>query len=198
MVMEMPQMLVTAEDLASMPDDDHSYELLEGRLVRMPKSGMIHGVCSGRLGYAVSDYLRAHDRGVVLPQDTGFLLRRSPDTVRAPDMAFISKERFEAAGFPDGFWPGAPDLVVEVVSPNDRRKHVEDKVRQWLESGTRLAWIVDPRRHTISVRRPAGTSDELAEDQEVDGEDVLPGFRLPLRELFSGLPLRQPEQHGVR
>lgn len=192
MVMEMPQVLVTAEDLARMPDDDYSYELLEGRLVRMSKSGMVHGVCSQRLGYAVGNYLRTHDLGVVLPQDTGFLLHRGPDTVRAPDMAFISKERFEAAGFSDGFWPGAPDLVAEVISLNDRRKHVEDKVRQWLASGTRLAWIVDPRKHTISARRPDGTSAELGDDQELDGEDVLPGFRLPLHELFSGLPLRKP------
>ncbi|MGH9161901.1 MAG: Uma2 family endonuclease [Vicinamibacteraceae bacterium] len=192
MVMGLPRVLVTAEELARMPDDDYSYELLEGRLVRMSKSGVVHGVCSQRLGYAVDNYLRAHDIGVVLPQDTGFLLHRGPDTVRAPDMAFIIKERFEAAGFPDGFWPGAPDLVVEVISPNDRRKQVEDKVRQWLESGTRLAWIVDPRKHGLSVRRPNGTSEELGEDQDLDGEDLLPGFHLPLRELFSGVALREP------
>ncbi|MPY86840.1 MAG: Uma2 family endonuclease [Luteitalea sp.] len=191
MVMPMFQSLVTADDLARMPDDNYSYELVEGRLVRMSKSGVVHSLCSGRIYRAVAEHADKHGLGLVLPQDAGFSLRRNPDTVRAPDVGFISEQQIRTTELPEGFWPGAPDLVVEVISPNDRRRAVDHKAREWLASGARLVWVVDVRRRTVSVHRTGSAAVTLTHEEELNGEDVLPGFRLPLTTLFEGLPYRR-------
>ena len=122
--------------------------------------------------------------GVVLTQG-GFLLSRHPDTVRAPDIAFIHKHNFPAALPEDSFWPGAPDLAVEVVSPNDTIREIEERVRAWLEAGTKMVWVVNPKRRTVSVHRSATDPTTLTEKDELTGGDVVPGFRCRVRDVFA-------------
>jgi Uma2 family endonuclease len=122
--------------------------------------------------------------GEVIRNDSGFLLQRDPDTVRAPDMAFVRADRVPPPGADVQFVDFAPDLVVEVVSPSDRAAAVNERALDWVDAGVRLAWIVDPSSRSVVVHRPDGTVSLLRGDAELDGEDVLPGFRLPLAELF--------------
>jgi Uma2 family endonuclease len=116
----------------------------------------------------------------------GFVLRRDPDTVRAADIAFICADRLPPEGLPFGFFEGAPDLAVEILSPFDRYPDLLRKVSQWLEAGTRLVWVVDPARRTVTAFQSDGTLRLLDESAELDGGDVLPGFRHPVRDLFEG------------
>src|SRR5919206_2667519 len=111
--------LMTAEELWRMPDDGQRHELIAGELTTMPPSGFEHGRLTARLTASLSRHVRTHGLGEVLAAETGFLLARDPDLVRAPDVAFVSRERVAAAGEVAGYCPGAPDLAVEVVSPND-------------------------------------------------------------------------------
>jgi len=121
----------------------------------------------------------------VLSAETGFLLARRPDTVRAPDVAFVSAERLEQARTTRGFFPGPPDLAVEVLSPTDRAGEVHAKVADYLAAGTRLVWVVEPGRHTIRVYRTLLAPKTVGQEATLDGEEVLPGFRLPVSAVFS-------------
>jgi len=116
--------------------------------------------------------------------DVGFRLATDPDTVRAPDVAFVRRERVLAAGRVTGYWSGAPDLVVEVISPNDLYTEVEEKVAECLEHGARLVFVLNPRRRTVAVHRPDRPLRTLTVDDTLDGEDVVPGWTLPVRALF--------------
>src|SRR5208283_3813728 len=117
---------------------------------------------------------------------TGFLLGRGPDTVRAPDIAFIHRDHLPPKVPEDAFWPGAPDLAVEVVSPNETYREVDEKARAWLAAGAQLVWVVNPLLQTVSVYRSDGTIVTLAARDELAGEDVLPGFSCRLDEIFAG------------
>ncbi|MDQ2695707.1 MAG: Uma2 family endonuclease [Pseudomonadota bacterium] len=175
---------MTADELLRLPDDGFRYELVRGELRKMAPAGHQHGRIAINLTLPLGEYVRANNLGAVYAAETGFKLRADPDTVRAPDVAFIRRERVEAVGDGEGFWPGAPDLAVEVVSPGDRPSEVGDKVRDWLEAGTRMVVVVDPRRRTVAVHRaPAGVA-VLAEGDTLDGGDVVPGWRLPVAEIF--------------
>jgi Uma2 family endonuclease len=123
--------------------------------------------------------------GTVTTAETGFRLASDPDTVRAPDTAFITRERVEAAGDVKGYWPGAPDLVVEVISPNDLYTEVEEKVADWLQAGTRMVIVVNPRRRSVKVHRSANEVQVLGENDVLDGTDVVPGWTLPVRDIFA-------------
>src|SRR5262249_49528516 len=112
--------LMTAEDLFQLPDDNYKYELVEGGLIRMLPTGGEHGDVTMNAGFLLKGYVKAHDLGIVCAAETGFILKRNPDTVRAPDASFVAKERIPPGGIPKGYWPLAPDLAVEVISPNDR------------------------------------------------------------------------------
>ena len=116
--------------------------------------------------------------------EPGFLLTINPDTVRAADVAFVRRERLEGVGRVRGYWDGAPDLAVEVISPNDLYTEVDEKVAEWLEYGTRLVFVVNPRRRTVAVHRPGQPVRILSENDLLDGEDVVPGWTLPTRDLF--------------
>ena len=177
--------LMTAEELLRLPDDGMRHELIAGELRTMAPSGAEHGEIAITSGSALERYVRAHRLGRVFGAETGFLLATNPDTVRAPDLAFVSRERTRAAGRVTGYWPGAPDLAVEVISPNDRYSEVEEKVDTWLAHGTRLVVVVDPHRRTVTVRRPDGRTHHLTVADTLDGEEVVPGWTLPVRELFA-------------
>ena len=176
--------VMTADELLRLPRDGQRHELVRGELRTMPPAGYAHGWSTGRLDRSLGNFVEGHDLGDVVPGDVGFRLTTDPDTVRAPDVAFVSAERVRAIGRVTGFWPGAPDLVVEVISPNDLYTEVEEKVAEWLVHGARLVFVVNPRRRTVAVHRPDGPRRVLTIDDTLDGEDVVPGWTLHLRELF--------------
>lgn len=174
---------LTAEDLEKIDDDAHRYELVEGRLLVREPAGYAHGRVSTGLIARLYQHVSAHNLGVVLATDTGFILRRGPDTVRAPDVSFVSRERIPRPE-PRSFAELAPDLAVEILSPSNRPAQIEARVRDLFRAGTRLVWILKPDTETASVRRPGRGPIELSPDDGLDGEDVIPGFRCPLREIF--------------
>ena len=176
--------LITADDLLRMSIPDKQLELLRGVLVVREPPGMEHGLVSGRMFRRLDEFVERHALGVVLPQDTGFKIAVDPDTVRAPDVAFVSAERTprEVTG---GYPELAPDLVAEVVSPGDRPGDVLAKVGAWLVAGTRLVWVVDPRARQVQIYRADGRLSLLGPADTLDGEDVLPGFSCPLEELWA-------------
>jgi Uma2 family endonuclease len=129
-------------------------------------------------------YAKTQQLGKVLAAETGFILVRDPDTVRGADIAFVHKDRIPVSGIPKKFVPFAPDVAVEVVPPSDRMEAVEEKVGEWLATGTRLVWVVLPRQRQIKVYRSPTEVTILTDKDELDGADVMPGFRLPVAQLF--------------
>ncbi|HLH21677.1 MAG TPA: Uma2 family endonuclease [Chloroflexota bacterium] len=177
--------LMTAAELERLPRDGRRYELVRGELRTMPPAGFEHSDLTLVFAWSLASHVRAQGLGKVLTGDPGFRLTTDPDTVRAPDVAFVRRERVEAAGRVTGYWPGAPDLVVEVISPNDLYTEVDEKIAEWLEHGARLVFVVNPRRQTVAVHRPGQPTRTLAGEDLLAGEDVVPGWTLRVRELFS-------------
>lgn len=178
---------ITAEELLRLPDDGFRYELVEGELKRMTPAGFRHGAIVMNLSRPLAEYVASNRLGLVAGAETGFKLKANPDTVRAPDIAFVSRERVEVEGVPDTFWPGPPDLAVEVLSPSDTVYDVEDKVATWLAFGTRLVWVVHPKRRVVIVHRQGEPDATLSEADSLEGVDVVPGFRCRVEEIFLGL-----------
>ena len=177
--------LTTAEDLLRMPDDGFRYELVEGKLKAMSLHGAAHGVSVVRLTRFLANHVEHNHVGVVLAAGTGFRLAQDPDTVRAPDIAFIQSSRIPAAGLPKAFWPGAPDLAVEVLSPSDSAEEVEEKVNDWLDHGCSMVWVVSPKQKTITVSCSKTDITILSENETLDGRDVVPGFQCSVQEIFT-------------
>jgi Uma2 family endonuclease len=178
--------LVTADDLLHMPDDDMRHELVRGELRTMPPAGGEHGWIAGLTFKLISDFVDARRLGWTFAAETGFHIARNPDIVRAADVAFVSSGRF-ATGHPPREFPDlAPDFVVEVMSPGDSNREVEEKVRDWLDAGVRLVWIMRPARRTLAVHTASSDVRVLQETDVVDGGNVLPGFSCPVRDLFGG------------
>lgn len=176
---------MTADELLRLPDDGFRYELVEGELRRMTPTGGEHGEIAGNVAYFLKDHARANDLGRVYAAETGFKLSSDPDTVRAPDAAFVRKERADSMGKVPGYVPGAPDLAVEVVSPGDTYGEVEEKVLEWLDAGSRMVIVLNPRRRTATIYRSRDEIQLLGEGDEIDGADVVPGWKVPVRELFA-------------
>ena len=176
---------VTADQLLRMPDDGFRYELLHGELRKTAPSGFEHGSVAARVTRSLAEHVETTKLGgVVCAAETGFKLASNPDHVRAPDVAFVRSDRVKQAGKVQGFWPGAPDLAVEVVSPNDSYAHVEEKIIDWLAAGTRMVIVVNPRTHTASVYRSPTEIVILSGEQMLNGGDVVPGWSLPVKDLF--------------
>ena len=175
--------LVTAEELIEMPDDGYRYELIRGELIRMAPPGFRHGRMALHLARHLANHAEAQNLGVATAE-TGFTLGTDPDTVRAPDASFISRERLDEIGETDGYWPGAPDLAVEVISPNDRYTDVEAKVSEWLDAGTRMVIVVNPRRRSVRVHHSPTEVVDLVEGDTIDGGDVVPGWSMAVSGLF--------------
>jgi Uma2 family endonuclease len=176
---------VTADELLAMPDDGYRYELVKGELRKMAPTGDEHGDVTMELAGALHQYVKKHNLGKVYAAETGFKLESDPDTVRAPDIAFVSRVKVEKTGRLKGFRSGAPDLAVEVLSPSDRVSRVEGKVAQWLEGGARMVWVVSPKLHTITVYRSLTNIVTLTEKDKLDGADVVPGFQIDVAEIFA-------------
>ncbi len=176
---------VTAEELLRMPDDGFRYEIVGGELRKMTPAGNVHGRVAMNFGTSLNNHVKAYDLGVVYAAETGFKLAGDPDTVRAPDVAFVGRERLEALGEVEGFWPGAPDLAVEVTSPGDSYVEVEEKVFGWLEAGTKMVVAVNPRKHSATVYRSLTDIIVLTDSDVLDGGDIVPGLQLAIREIFA-------------
>jgi Uma2 family endonuclease len=174
----------TANELFEMPDDGFRYELVKGELRKMSPSGFEHGAIIVNATVLLGQYVKANKLGVCVGAETGFKIGSDPDTVRAPDVAFVRSERIPERGVPKKFWQGAPDLAVEVLSPGDTYSEVEEKVEQWLDAGARTVWVIDPRRRSVSIFRPMTDVTRLSESDELDGGDVVPGFRCKVSEIF--------------
>ena len=174
-----PPPLMTAEELLQTNIPNKRTELVRGRLIVREPAGYSHGRVTLNLTVRLGAHVESAGCGQLVAAETGFTLFRTPDTVRAPDIAFVRRERLPdpaTTGFPEM----APDLVVEVLSPDDRPGETLAKVGDWLEAGGRLAWVIDPQRRLARIYRADGTESLLAESDALDGEDVLPGFSCPL------------------
>src|SRR5437667_1193484 len=167
--------LMTAEELLQTNLPNKRTELVRGRLIVREPAGYNHGRVTMNLTVRLGAYVESAGCGQLVAAETGFTLRRGPDTVRAPDIAFVRRERLpDPIG--DGFPELAPDLVVEVLSPDDRPGETLAKVADWIDAGTRLIWVVDAQRRIARVYRQDGTESIVAESDSLTGEDVLPGF----------------------
>ncbi len=153
----------------------------------MAPAGSEHGAVAFNLGRLPGNHVAEEGLGQVYAAETGFKIASAPDTVRAPDVAFVGRERVEATGKVTGYWPGAPDLAVEVVSPNDIHTEVTEKSLSWLNAGCRMVLVVDPGQRTVTVYRSLEDIRILRAEavDVIDGGDVVPGWRLALAELFA-------------
>jgi Uma2 family endonuclease len=177
--------LVTAAELLAMPTGmGKRYELVAGELREMPPSGWRHGKVTSRLNARLDYYVEEHNLGVVFGAETGFRLASDPDTVRAPNVSFISKQNLPEREPSDGFWPGAPDLAVEVLSPGDRTGEVDEKIDAWLAAGCTAVWVVDPRLKTVTIYRSRRNIQVKAVGDELRGDPVVPRFSCEVAELF--------------
>jgi len=174
--MAVASQLLTAEDLLLMPRDGWRYELVEGDLRRMPPPGFRHGTTAGEISGRLFQHVQANDLGVVPAAETGYQLQSNPDTVRAPDVSFVSRERLSAHSFDEeGYFPGAPDFLVEVVSPSDSFAEVQEKVYLWLAAGAKLVVAILPRQQTCFVYRPGQAVLRLGAEDTLDASDAVPG-----------------------
>jgi len=178
------QQLMTADQLFDLPGNGNRRELLKGELREMAPAGGEHGALAFRLSVRLGHFVEAHQLGVAFAAETGFILSRNPDTVRAPDIAFVSRDRIPPGGIPRKFVPGAPDLAVEVLSSSDTAIEVEEKVSDWLGAGSRLVWVVNPQSKTVTVYRPGPQVRIVHKDEVLTGEDVVPGFEIRVGDIF--------------
>jgi Uma2 family endonuclease len=175
---------MTAAEMWELPDDGLRHELVYGELRTMAPSGWEHGRVTSNVHATLHGHVRAERLGQLLAAETGFLLARDPDLVRAPDVAFVRQERADAVGHVRGYWPGAPDLAVEVVSPNDRPAEVDEKVSTWLAHGTAMVLVVYPDERRVRVHRPDRSPQDLREADTIDGGEVVRGWAVPVRDFF--------------
>jgi Uma2 family endonuclease len=175
--------LMTADELIRLPRGRARHELVRGILRTFPLARMEEAIVTSEVCHSLGAFVRdRHLARVVV--GVGFLLTVDPDTVRAPNVAFLRRERLESAGIPQGYYPGAPDLAVDVVAFVDLYLDVHVKIAEWLERGTQLVFVVDHRRRKVAVHWTDQTFQELGVDDVLDGEDVVPGWSLPVRDLF--------------
>lgn len=174
--------LLTADEFAEMNRLGRS-ELIRGKVHKLPPPQMQHGWLASEIGWRLGEFVHQHQLGRTFAAETGFLIAQNPDTVRAPDASFIRADRLPETM--SGYFPGGPDLAVEVVSPSDTWSELLDKVSDWLAAGTRMVWVVDGERQRALVFRSMNDVHTLTGSQALDGQDVLPGFSLPLSELFA-------------
>ncbi|HEV8433475.1 MAG TPA: Uma2 family endonuclease [Thermoanaerobaculia bacterium] len=171
--------LMTADELLRLPDDGWRYELVRGELRKMSPSGARHARVAAQIIGSLIAFLKGHPIGTAYASEAGFRISRTPDTVRAPDAAFVRADRVVDT---PGFFDGPPDVAFEVTSPGDTYSEVEEKTLAWLRAGVLAVVIVDPRTSTVRIHRTSGATN-VTEAIEVD--DVIPGWKLPLSEVFA-------------
>ena len=178
-----PQLL-TADDLLRLYSKGVRGELIRGVLHETLPSGMRQGMVNMAMATALGEYIYPRRLGHLFGTDAGVLLERNPDTVREPDLGYVSAEKLALDANVDGYCPVAPDLVVEIKSPSDSEREVDDKATMWLDFGVRMALVINPETGAIRVRQPDLPTVILTVDDTLDGGDVLPGFSCPVREIL--------------
>lgn len=177
--------ILSLEEFEGLPEEDaYRLELVRGRLVREPRPGARHGVLMARLGARLLRHVEENRLGVVC-MDFSVVLSTEPPTVRGPDIAFIAGDRLPPEDVPTGFLRMAPDLAAEILSPSNTASEVQEKVLEYLDAGTRLVWVIDPQTRVVNTYRSRTDVRLLGELDELDGGEVLPGFRLPVKDLFA-------------
>lgn len=174
---------MTADELLAMPEDGMRRELVAGELREMTPVGRPHARTHQRINRSLDAHVLEHGLGEVY-SEYGYVLESDPATVRAPDLSFVRTDRL-AESSDHGYFIGVPDLAVEIVSPNDRPGEVGAKVKEYLEAGTRMVIVADPQTRDVVVHRPGRDAVGLAESDVIDGEDVVPGWKLPVRDIFA-------------
>lgn len=178
-----PEKSMTIEELAKLPPDQSRGELIQGEFFSTSPAGHSHGIIASNILFFVARFVRENKSGRTYAAETGFILTRNPDTVRAPDAAFVRQERL--ANQPDaGFFEGAPDLAIEVISPSETVDDVESKVIDYLNAGAQLIWLIYPRTRTVTVYRSLTDIEILTIKDTLDGGALLPGFSITLKEIF--------------
>jgi len=180
----MASRLITAEQFIELPDDGHNYELVRGELIEVSPSGFHSAEIGSTIGAFLFNFVRQHRLGAVTNGEGGYILARGPDTVRAPDAAFIRADRVPQGADRDFFVRHPPDLAVEVMSHTDRLRDLRAKCLEYLDAGVRLVWLVEPKPQRVTVYLPDRSTRTLGISDTLDGGDVLPGFNLPLAEVF--------------
>lgn len=176
---------MTAEELAAWSGRAGRSELVKGEYIEMAPASGGQGAVGITIGYWMVDHVRRHPTGRVYAAETGFILARNPDTVRGPDVAYLSYPRADHPIDQVGFIEGPPDIAVEIVSPNDRDRDVAAKVGDYLAAGTPLVWVVRPKERTVTVHRSGAAGVRvLGAGDVLDGGDVLPGFAVEVRRFF--------------
>lgn len=176
--------LITADELLAMSNSEVGRcELIGGEIIEMPPPGTQHGRLQAKLARRIGNFVEEHDLGDVLTE-SGYIVARDPDTVRAPDVAYIRKDRLPSEP-QTGYFDGAPDLAAEVLSPNDVVSEVLAKIDQWLDAGAISVWLVDPTNRQVQIYHRSGQITRFRNDEELRDEDVLPGFMLKLSDLFA-------------
>src|ERR1051325_1455606 len=173
----------TEEELQSLPDDGFIHEVVDGELVMSPKNNFEHEDICARLVTAMRTFVKAKRLGIVLGSSAGFWMFNR--NCRAPDISFIPIERLRKLGFTGRtrkFFPGAPDLAVEILSPNNTRKEIDARLRDFFSSGTQIAWVIDPETESVEVCYSLTNRKLIGPGGELDGEHLLPGFRFPIAE----------------
>ena len=177
--------LLTADDLLALPDDGRRYELVRGELITMPPASDEHGFVGAEVSVRIGVFIRQHRLGRDRIAETGFWIERGPDTVLAPDYAFISYERMPNRPGQRGYGEVIPDLVVEVASPNDRPPGIDRKTQMWLDAGVRLVLNVYPETQEIYAHHEGGTVQRFGAGDTLTCEPVLPGFTCPVADIFT-------------
>ncbi|HEX9001139.1 MAG TPA: Uma2 family endonuclease [Blastocatellia bacterium] len=172
-------------------DPDKSYEIVSGKPEEKEMPGAAHGVISARITIKLGIYLESNKIGEVFGE-TNFHIGNNQ---RIPDVAFVAAENIPAEGIPETAWPMPPDLAIEVISPNDLHEKVSDKILEYLEAGVRQVWLVSPKHRSLTIFRSQTDVKVFAGDSELVSEDLLPGFRCGLREIFPAIQIsRDPEE----
>jgi Uma2 family endonuclease len=175
----MEPVLITAEELRECSPPNTRTELVRGRIIVREPGGWEHGAVAARALGELYQFLKTSSLGTAFAAETGFTLARNPDTVRAPDVAFIRRKRMPSTP-PRGFAEMAPDLAIEVLSPDARRGEVAAKIADWLDAGAVAVWIVDPMRRVGQIHRAGGEVLLVRLGEAFSDDELLPGFRLPL------------------
>lgn len=164
--------------------DTGGCELVQGRVIRVSPASKRHGAIAMTIGALLYTHVKKHKLGKTYAAETGVYIQRNPDTVRAPDAMFISNEREAQSNDPIKFIDIAPDLAVEVLSPNDTWTEVETKIEEYFSAGVRLIWAIDPKQEIVAIYHPNGERIRLTKTDTLTGSDVLPDFAVPITEIF--------------